>query len=151
MKNIRQKVFETNSSSTHSISISNVTNGVYDTIIPDKKGNIYLTGGEFGWEEESYTDPTIKAIYCAIDIKADIADTSTQVNKHKKMLTKVICEHTGAKKVIFDFSTDYNAKKYSYIDHQSEGTSLEAFASEKALKDFIFGPESVLTTDNDNH
>lgn len=44
MKNIRNGVFETNSSSSHSISILNNCNGMYDTICPNDDGNIILEG-----------------------------------------------------------------------------------------------------------
>lgn len=129
----RKSVFETNSSSTHSISISSSTD-VFSSITPDENGNIVLTGGEFGWENESYNDPLTKANYCALDYKN---------NKSKLgMLKKVILEHTGAKAVILNLD--------GYIDHQSAGTSEEAFESEEILKRFIFGKNSFLETSNDN-
>ncbi len=133
--NIRHNVFETNSSSTHSISINNSVKSIYDTLIPDTDGVIRLTGGEFGWEWESYNDPMTKANYCAMD----------QCN-HKTnldMLVEVIKEHTGA--VDVDVS-NING----YVDHQSVGTSHDAFVSKETLKNFIFSPESWLFTGNDN-
>ncbi len=142
METIRRSVFETNSSSSHSIVINDSATD-FTSMIPDKDGNIVFTGGEFGWEQENYNDPWTKANYCAIDQQ----DNHANIN----MLKEVIKEQTGAKKVLFDFDTDYNEKKESYIDHQSAGTSDEAFASKETLKKFIFGKGSVLYTDNDNH
>lgn len=145
MKNkiIRNQAFESNSSSTHSLSISSAS-GVYDSWTPDEEGKIYLTGGEFGWGYESYFDPQSKANYCAVD--------SWHNQEKLEMLIRVLKEHTGATEVVLDFSCDdYKDKNYSYIDHQSAGTSDTAFESEKDLKDFIFNPRSELVIDNDNH
>ncbi len=146
MINIRQSVFETNSSSTHSISIVANTDGIYDTIAVDDEGVLHLTGGQFGWEEVTYTDALTKANYCAVDVmdRSEMAECI-------EMLIKVLREHTGAKSVAFEFSLDWKSDNYSYIDHQSAGTSHEAFANEQTLKDFIFNPKSILRTDNDNH
>lgn len=139
MKNIRHSVFETNSSSTHSISIAEDSDGLYETMIPDDDGVITLTGGEFGWEWQVYNDAWTKANYAAIDCCA----TPSQL----EMLIKVIKEHTGAKEVVIEANNSYDG---SYIDHQSLGTSAPAFQDEKTLKTFIFSKQSYLFTGNDN-
>ena len=59
MKIIRKNVFETNSSSTHSISISKLN----DYILPKE---INFTFGEFGWEFSKYTSSFDKASYFKI-------------------------------------------------------------------------------------
>lgn len=143
MKNIRHNIFETNSSSTHSISIAEDSDGILDTIIPDEDGNIVLNGGEFGWSWDAINDSLTKLNYCAIDQVGAI-------NNKLDLLKQVVCDHTGAKDVIINFSTDYQYPKYSYIDHQSVGTSLSAFDSAESLKQFIFNPKSYLFTGNDN-
>lgn len=143
IKQIRRNVFETNSSSTHSISIVG-SEGMYDTILPDKKGNILLEGGKFGWEEMEYTDSLTKANYCAVD--------NIYNEDRLNMLKEVIKEHTRCNEVIILANKDsYDNPCYSYIDHQSAGISSEAFTSKENLKNFIFGKNSVLFTDNDNH
>ena len=48
MKNIRYNVYETNSSSSHSISISANTTGILDTIECNDDGVIFITGKYFG-------------------------------------------------------------------------------------------------------
>jgi hypothetical protein len=115
MKTItRQSVFETNSSSTHSISISDKSD--FTTIHPEADGNIYLNGGEFGWEVEEYRDPLTKANYCAIDNASN--------EERIEMLKRVIKEHTKASDVVINFNVDdWQAENHSYIDHQSDGTS----------------------------
>ena len=146
MKNIRNKVFETNSSSSHSISIYNATNGLYDTITPDEDGIITLTGGKFNWEWEKYNDALTKANYAAVFAMGDQQMTD--------MLVEVIKEHTGAKDVQILCSEDYKNPNHSYIDHQSArsegGDAGKAFDTPATLKNFIFHPESWLFTGNDN-
>jgi len=133
MKTIRHSAFETNSSSTHSISINENTK-LFSNIRPDKDGKIVLDGGEFGWEWDSYSDPYTKANYCMLDNQGDEPSLA--------MLREVIMEHTGATEVIFNFN--------GYIDHQSLGTTDKAFASKETLKAFIFDENSILNTGNDN-
>lgn len=161
MKNIRNGVFETNSSSTHSVSISSGC-AVYDTLVPDDDGNIVLTGGQFGWEWETYTDPQTKANYAAVycsDSDGYTSELKSRASKYREMLIDVIKKHTGAKNVVFDFTTDWEeARKLgvetSYIDHQSaiyEGGDCDlAFKDEETLKNFLFNPASELETGNDN-
>ena len=50
MKLIRNSVFETNSSSCHSISIGK--SDVYDSVTPDEDGIIRIKPMEFGWCQE---------------------------------------------------------------------------------------------------
>lgn len=144
-KQIRQNVFETNSSSTHSISIAKEDPELLlldTTIIPDQDGLVELHGGEFGWEWCKYNDALTKANYCAVDVLSN--------SKHLEMFIKVIKEQTGAEEIKILCSDDYNKSGYSYIDHQSEGISGKAFESEATLKQFIFNKNSWLFTGNDN-
>lgn len=141
---IRQNVFETNSSSTHSISISADTDSLLDTLIPDKNGDVLLNGGEFGWQEKIYNDVQSKASYLAIyatDWAYDKKESFTQI------LKDVIKEQTGCKNVIFNF-TDYD----SFIDHQSVETNNYhyLFDNKELLRQFIFNKQSYLKTENDN-
>jgi len=136
MKQVRQEVYETNSSSSHSISIASWNRKtIYDTLIPDEDGVIKLTGGDYGWEGGSSRDCLDKCNYCAQDTINNQA--------YSDMLAEVICEHTGARLVVFDCD--------GYIDHQSQGTSYDAFSSKDTLKEFLFNPRSYLDIDNDNH
>lgn len=137
MKNIRNNVFETNSSSTHSISIAENCDGIYDTL-PVENGKVLLTGGDFGWAWEKFDDTLSKANYAAQYAEGD--------KKLTDMLVAVIKSHTGAKEVELELS--------GYIDHQSArvegGACKEAFTNKKFLKEFIFNPESFFITGNDN-
>lgn len=133
MINIREKVFETNSSSTHSITIASNSSGIYNTITPDK-GVVTLTGGEFGWEWKKYNDPLTKANYAAVYAQNNSIKLNTLIN--------VIKEHTGAKEVALDVK--------GYIDHDSISKADPAFDTPAKLKDWLFNSESWLFTGNDN-
>ncbi len=150
MKLVRKGVFETNSSSCHSISIVGNSN-ILDKLYPNEEGNIIVKGGEFGWEIQNYNDPETKLSYCAQDIVQTSyppKDTIEWKSEEKRdMLIKVIKDQTGCNEVIFDA----HSLNDGYIDHQSSGTTDEAFFSEENLKTFIFNPSSSLHTDNDNH
>lgn len=134
-KLIRKGVFETNSSSCHSLSIDN-TADVLDTLYPNEEGNIILEGGEFGWEWFKHNDAKTKANYASIALK-----------NNPDILIKVIKEQTGCNDVIIHTSDDYSSPYYSYIDHESYGVCP---TDEKSLKNFIFNKNSWLFGGNDN-
>jgi hypothetical protein len=129
---IRNSVFETNSSSQHSMSISE-GNIVYDSISPDYDGVIRLSGGEYGWQTEKHNSTVFKANYLA------------QAYKDQEHLTEklvsIIEEHTGAKVVI-------NLDIDSFIDHQSEG--YFDGLTEDEIKRLIFDKNSWIYLGNDN-
>lgn len=130
---IRKGVFETNSSSAHSVSIADDTKEfVLDTLYPDQNGQILLTGGEFGWEWFKHNDALTKANYAAQSFEGN--------ENHQEMLIDIIKEMTGADEVIFDCEN-------GYIDHDSYGT---APTNREELKSFIFNKNSWLFGGNDN-
>lgn len=135
----RQSVFETNSSSSHSLTIGCGKN--WDTINLDQDNNIILEGGEFGWGYEEYYDALTKANYYAVDNRG--------YEENLELLTKVLKEYTNCNEVIFNF--DLDSYYDSYIDHQSSGLTREEIYTEDDLKNFIFNRSSILIIDNDNH
>jgi hypothetical protein len=152
MINVRCNVFETNSSSSHSITIAdryyhkdNIPEELFETIEQDEYGEITLTGGEFGWSYDQYSDALTKANYAAID--------SYHCPIMQQMLIEVIMEHTGCAKVVIDINFDWSvsANAVSYIDHQSQNLTHDYFSSKELLKSFIFDSNYILTIDNDNH
>jgi len=146
VKKIRQNVFETNSSSSHSISISdkNDSDLMDNSLIPNEDGNVILYGGTFGWEIEDYFDAQTKASYMAIYASEWARD---ETENFITILKDTIKKQTGCKDVIFQF------EEYSSIDHQSvEGEDYHyVFYNPEELRQFIFNKESYLHTDNDNH
>lgn len=132
----RIDIFETNSSSSHSISFNPWKSGKDgNNFIPDENGNVYVTGADFGWEWASYNDSVTKANYYLERYKAE--------PDRVELLKKVIEDYTGFN-VIINENTD------GYIDHQSFDT-LELPANDpEALKDWLFNPDNWLYTGNDN-
>jgi hypothetical protein len=178
MKQVRSEIFESNSSSSHSVSIcvDNNKDGIYDTILPDDNGVITLTGGTFSSEGHVWLKAIEKANYCVSYIetmKERIAERSDDdeesddnndepvkkeidyAAKYTEMLKKVVCDHAGAKQVII------NPKKSSYIsehcdeygdnDEKEESLSHNPFKSEKKLKDLIFNRWSYVMSAYDGN
>lgn len=134
---IRRNVFETNSSSTHSISIER---GAFTPAsLPLDNGICKIYQGEFGWEQETYNDPATKASYLLTAAR----DNPSQ----RKMLTQCICDVCG----LSPEEVELMDEPTGYIDHQSYGSTDEAFKDLESMKAFIFNSKSVLVTDNDNH
>ena len=142
MRVIREGVFETNSSSTHSISISG---GEYVAEkFPLDGGVCKVHSGEFGWEVATHYDAAMKASYCLTYAKSDGGrDADAQ------MLTEVLHEAMGCEVEFMRSGSAYH--EWGYIDHQSDDVCAPAFESKETLRDFIFNPVSFLHTDNDNH
>lgn len=134
-KLIRRSVFETNSSSAHSITLAgDQKDFVLDTIYPDQHGCVYVSGGQFGWGWDRFNDAATKLSYAYQD------------NVEQERLERVIKEVTGATEVIFDASS----KADGYIDHESVGTARAVCVSDVTTKDFIFNKNSWLFIGNDN-
>lgn len=139
MKNIRKSVFETNSSSSHSIHIDNETELFDTTLLPDHYGRIIFTGGQFGWGWERFHDALTKSNYASI--------SSSGINK--EYLEEAIRLQTGAKEFIYDLSGNYDNPNWSYIDHESYG-KLSCLDSVEKVRNFIFNPNCWIVIGNDN-
>lgn len=143
MQKIRTNIFETNSSSCHSLAISSYDLEDKKTYIKELKEKykaeekIIISPAtcetEFGWGIETYTDFETKAMYCYLD------------GVDKYLLKDCIEENLG-KEVVFSSNED------CYIDHNSSGTAQEKIKNSiSKLEDFLFNPNSILVIDNDNH
>lgn len=142
---IRKSVFETNSSSSHSISISaGDSDALMDTIKIPESGVLELGSGEYGWEWEKYNDAATKADYCAIYCRGS--------TERRLMLTEVLKKQTGAQVIFTDDKHDDGGERgyVGYIDHESAGAAHDAFNSPESLRNFIFNKSSWLFLGNDN-
>lgn len=148
---IRQD-FITNSSSSSFIVID--TSNGYDQLIPNEINNqyTYIIGEwgkkQFGWEVEYSRDIHSRINFCYIQAM------SIENQEWLDMLEKVIKENSEVRWLINELSLDYNKDNWAYIDHQScatEEENIEMFENEQKLKDFIFGKDSYIKTDNDNY
>lgn len=128
MKNIRNGVFETNSSSVHSIAISKKK-------LPDSKipSTVFFEIGEYGWENDVVSD-TASYLYSGA--------TETQMETIKNIL-----EESGIK---CEFETRRNQWD-GYVDHEEDLIEfVDSLIRDKdKLFRFLFG-DSVIYTGNDN-
>lgn len=138
MKTIRKNCFETNSSSTHSLTIF-TKNKTYT-----KKDTKHLRGlevecGEFGWENKTYTSPIDKASYFW---------TLAQSNKKLHEKLQEVGRRTG---LIF---VKPEADSRHYVDHGSEHYEnfISAYPELKTIDGLIgmIVSDAELETGNDN-
>jgi hypothetical protein len=166
MKTIRNNVFETNSSSSHSLCIgaSSELSPSYLTI--DHADNcVHVEFGEFGWGYDKINDQYDKLAYLITML------VETEGNKCKSMLdlrntkgfnliNETIKGHCNCDGIIIDSSispstwnTNYVAHD-GYIDHQSyeDYHTLQDFLNdwEVTIEQFIFNYDLSLIIDNDN-
>lgn len=143
-RQIRSSVFETNSSSTHSIAISKAP------VVIGK--SIHFGIGEFGWEND--TANTADYLYTAIlyVYSSDVAEE--KIEHLKRILDK------------YDVSYNFEEPKYwisssgsayldnGYIDHGDELTGFldTILSNEDLLMRYLFGNSTVYTgNDNQDH
>lgn len=164
---IRNGIYETNSSSTHSLVLGEDSIKLDTSLIPDESGIVFLDTGQFGWEWNKYNDARTKANYLLTSIK-DIKNKDSK-EENTRRLENVIKKRTYCKDVLYKnsegaifpllkglieeedgryrFSVFYDN---GYIDHQSVGYGIEVLKEEKTIDNFIFNLTSWLFTGNDN-
>lgn len=138
-KTIRMGVWESNSSSSHSLSIS-----TYETLVYpywNKEKTLYLTQGEFGWEYAVYSDVWSKVKYAYTLAKG----WQDSVPKYLEMLLEVLSTIPNVGLILEDDSVD------GYVDHESMDLAEDIFYSKNTLASFLFCSTSKVITDNDNH
>lgn len=151
---IRQSLFETNSSSTHSLSL-----GVYSTngacTIPVENGVVSIKmDGDYGWGIETFTDQYEIARYLLQ--QALVQYYRPEYTTWISNIVDVIKEVTGAESVVisgvsFDEEDSNRLIIEGYVDHQSVGEFNEVLKDKNLIKNAIFGDGSLLVIDNDNH
>lgn len=147
---IRKGCFETNSSSTHSITIDESSSADMLQTVPLEDGVFRHTlCGEYGWEQETYHDIESKIDYMAIYARDWGGNRSDEL---KETLVRVIKEHTAASSVEIDWA-DSGKWNEGSIDHQSVECEdyHHVFDNDETLRNFLFSRSSLFETDNDNH
>ena len=138
MIKVRRNVFETNSSSMHSLS---VIGSDRMTTLESKDGVVVVSYGEFGWGYDSLTTPSEKLCYLV-----------TQYSESEDMLDKIkeaVFDYTGLKLIIYEPKDSFWEK--GYIDHQSDGMISEYITDKQSIIDIVFNNKNVIIIDNDNH
>ena len=161
MKQVRNCVFETNSSSTHSISFVAQKNLEENQMPIDDDGYIHAWFDEFGWENCYYYAQSERLsylltmamhlndfyIWCGSEkeIQEDI-ELFMETNDFK-LISDEIAQHANCKGIVLNHSE-------GYIDHQSREDygCLDQFLYEVGtdIVGFVFG-DTTIHTDNDNH
>ena len=156
-KTIRYSVFETNSSSMHSLS--------WHTGNKLVECNRPLAGyfDEFGWEQDVYDKPHGKLAYLLTMIasKNDITYEEPSKDTYNRFMSlpivqtvcNVVKEYTRYDLVI-PMPDDKDFYPYGYIDHQSDDILDFIFGSEKLeddIRNYLFNPYVCVETDNDNN
>jgi hypothetical protein len=156
MIQIRQGVFETNSSSTHAISICEYHS---DVKLPEVVK--FETNQDFGWEFEDYTDVYSKANYLwlAICYKYDKLEQEDELLNAKATLTQYLASigvRAEFEELEYIESHWTPESRYldmkGYIDHpgalyEMVGALLE---DPKLLYGYLFNDHSMVSTGNDN-
>jgi len=157
--NKRTFMFETNSSSCHSITVAD--HGALKNSLEISKNNTIISrGGEFGWEPEEFNDAQTKLDYLVTFIfynyigkeKKLQIDEFTDKNLHYyEKLCKAIEDFTGCILEVLPSEDEDEFFPIGYIDHQSYGVAKEILSKTVGyIKRFIFNPKSILYIDNDN-
>lgn len=135
---IRQGVFETNSSSIHAICIAKELG--YPKELPKE---LIFYRDEFGWENEEYRLVEKKASYLYEAILCIYSDPYIKLKEVEKILNKygTKCEFKNPDK-LFE----------GYIDHGSELRQFieDLLSNEDKLMTYLFG-DSFIITGNDNN
>ena len=167
-KQIRTGVFETNSSSVHTISISK--SDEYKSVLEKMSGEgLAFTSGQFGWEYEVYSSTWDKACYLWTGIIESYCFGKDAVEKIKDNIKSVLNKY-GVSPVFEPYKeasykhSDGTLEHYltfensAYIDHGNELSEwLGAMfpndgedIDEELLLEYLFNPNSCVFTGNDN-
>ena len=153
-RQIRQRVFETNSSSTHSICIAK------NPVLLDPPETFEFKCGEFGWEVDRCSSIKEKAsyLYTGLGYLKDL----NQIRDYMQFIKDTLKEY-GVEDVWFDdfrvcWSSSYeNVSFYikpnnGYIDHGEEvvGFVKDVCSDKNKLLNYLFSDQSFILTGNDN-
>lgn len=150
-KQVRKNIFETNSSSTHSIVVGNNGEDIYAGL-PKK---LAFHGDEFGWEHELYTDTQSKADYLFTSLIYTVKPYEYR-DRIKEILAKwnIETEFDDIVEIKYESGfTRYEVKnKFCYVDHGDENQDLvkELLEDEAKLMNYLFSDGSYVETSNDN-
>lgn len=154
---IRENVFETNSSSSHSLTITKDDMLIHN--FPDEElsnGQVNILLKSFGWEQERLYTPSNKASYMLADCLDDdfkktlsgrdgsfenLRDSIVENSSRGALVIEAIEAHTGCE--VFIQGGD------CYVDHQSVGTSYQIPEEIDDITHFLFS-NSCITLGNDN-
>lgn len=146
MIKIRKNMFETNSSSVHSIVYSK--EGLEDSkLYKNPDGYIIASYGVFDKDRRYYDSQNDKLSYLLTQIfyLAGGWNPDIRYDYRFETLEKIVCDYADADGIIIDLSTE------PYIDHQSipEWDTIINLWDENEVINFIFNKNIMLKTDCD--
>lgn len=159
MLNIRNNVFETNSSSSHSVSlVTSDGSELLESFVPDENGNIVLKGGDFSYTEKWITSTIDKLNFVAVYFHAYYDP------ELKERFERVVKEHTGAAEIIYDIrlqvqdqqsansflSTEYAEPSSYYSENELRVTLDNIFNNDDLLKMFLFNKKFGIEANIEN-
>ena len=152
-RQIRYGVYETNSSSTHSIAIPT---GHQELSIPDR---VKFEFGDFGWEVDELTSRGEKSKYlytCLSYVETD------KLKEYLQFIYNTLRAH-GVENVYFDdfeysiYCYDGKVETYlkakdGYVDHGDEARKFvdAVCTDEQRLLNYLFSDKTFILTGNDN-
>lgn len=163
MKNIRKAVFETNSSSMHSLAIDGK-----DEVNRPRQVRGYF--GEYGWGYETLTtcDERLSYVLTALAQLSDANEHKLETQEARQRLeafdrfqwlNEMVQDYTGTP-IVMEYESG-GWYPFGHIDHQSfEGNFpdplADFYSTEKTdfqtkMRDFIFNDKYTVIIDNDNH
>lgn len=153
---VRSRAFETNSSSTHSLTV--VHEEILDFGLSKdqlRAGVIEVTPRRYGWEWRRYYSLSEKLAYLLTQAYGEIdARSSTSLRERIKArspnaqrIIDLVEHRTGCR---IEFVPEPGRAIYGYVDNDSQGIHQEVMGSDEALAGFLFSPHSYVETGNDN-
>lgn len=138
-RQIRQGVFETNSSSVHTIAIKSGSQ-IAENIDSYRGETLYFGLGDYGWERETYDTIESRAAYLNSSLE------STYHTELREQISEVLMRYG----IECEFKTNDDGGFYC-IDHGSELADFvtEIANDENLLLDYLFG-DAYVETGNDN-
>lgn len=175
-RQIRRNVFETNSSSTHSVSVSrnnsqNYESTILNAFIDEYDNKVHVRFGEFGWEIEDYSFPYEKLQYIVTMLVETEGRSISNIDglfetDGFKMINDAVADYCHCDGIWIDEdlkqdSYEWDGKTYYYVEHEGyiDHQSCESYNSVQDFLDdygldvtqFIFNDGVIVHTDNDNH
>lgn len=145
MKTIRPNVFETNSSSEHTICFPCAS--ACENLNPAPQTLTARGEGEYGWGYDVLDTPYSLLDYWLVAIK----DTGMDYAPEKR---QAVIDYFATKQITLEIPESVE-NMVGYIDHQSVDSNCRLLAgfidNPEALFKFIFCPETKIIIDNDNH
>lgn len=162
---IRDRVFETNSSSSHSVTIdpSELRDlGLDKATLRDGIIRVVMPSDGYGWEWKRYYKPENKIAYLLLQLQgghlsSDVTEGVGKDEDHSQHFREdyrssyflsTIEKATGCT-VVVTRETEENDWGYS-IDHDSVGNGVEHLGDEDEILKLVFGANSYVETGNDN-